>query len=507
MKRFLSIALASSVALLLMAPETPLAKAGEVSGAADAPASTAALASSAGGDVIARVGDQPITFGEISTVLNSSAVVGLSVPALGTPERDTVRITLLDKFISANLIYLDARKHGLDQDPAYRREVERFDDAILAGLYRQRILVGDVVVSDEEIQAYYGQHVPHGTALTPDLRAGIEARLRREKTKQHLAEAQAHLRDGVQLVVHEGNLDMAGDAARPDTTPLAEIDGETLTWGDVKDKIIAAGKGAVLADDTANEEDARRSALETPIDLRIMAKKARAAGLDQDAAYLARVSEFHKSRLTNLYRQHLIEQMEPTDEELKAFYLANQSSIVQPEARKVQMVVLKTNDEADQIRAKIESGEITLYQAAQQYSIAARAKQDLGEVGWVYRGDTVPALDAVIFNLGPGQLSEPVETPAGWHLVSVQDVQEARFTDFDDPATHKLTKRKYLDEKLNAYVVTLREKEFPVEVYQDVLVRLAQQEADTVKELSERARQPGSVTEQRVNELQKLMKP
>ena len=57
-------------------------------------------------DVIARVGDQVITFSEINTLLNSAAVVGLSIPALGTPERDTVRIALLDKFVDASLIYL-----------------------------------------------------------------------------------------------------------------------------------------------------------------------------------------------------------------------------------------------------------------------------------------------------------------------------------------------------------------------------------------------------------------
>ena len=507
MNRFLLPAVASSVALLLTTPGTPMAKAGDGPAAA-AVASSAPVAT---GDVIARVGDQPITFGEISTVLNSSAIVGVSVPALGTPDRDTARITLLDKFISANLIYLDALKQGLDKDPAYRREVERFDDAILAGLYRQEIVIGNVAVSDEEVRAYYARNLPHGGDLSSDIRADvsatIEATLRREKIKQRLAEARAHLHDGVEVVVHEENLALAGDAERADTVALAEIDGETITWGAVKDKIIAAGKGAVKVDPTAMEEDARRAALQTQIDLRIMANKARAAGLDESPVYRARVEEFHKSRLTNLHREHLIEQMTPTDDELKAFYEANKASIVQPEARKIQMVVLRTKEDADQVRAKIESGEITMYEAAQQYSTAAKAKEDLGEVGWVYQGDTAPALDGVIFNLGPSELSEPVETSAGWHLVTVQDVQEAKFTDFDDAATQKLTKRKYLDEKLSAYAVNLRQNVFSVEVYQDVLIRLAQQEADMVKDLAKKAKEPGSITERRVKELQDLMKP
>jgi hypothetical protein len=113
----------------------------------------------------------------------------------------------------------------------------------------------------------------------------------------------------------------------------------------------------------------------------------------------------------------------------------------------------------------------------------------------------------VIFSLGPGAIGGPVETPAGWHLVTVQDVQEAKYTDFDDEATRKQVRRTYLDERLAAYTVELRKNEFPVEVYEDRLVQLAQQEADMVKALTEKAQEPGSVTEERVKELQKYLEP
>ena len=103
-------------------------------------------------DVIARVEDQAITFGEINVMLNSSAVVGLSIPALGTPERDTVRIVLLDRLISANLIYLDALRLGVDKGPEYQQAIRRFTRGMLAELYLENLL-GDVTVSDEEIEA------------------------------------------------------------------------------------------------------------------------------------------------------------------------------------------------------------------------------------------------------------------------------------------------------------------------------------------------------------------
>ena len=59
-------------------------------------------------------------------------------------------------------------------------------------------------------------------------------------------------------MIHEQNLATAGDASRPGAAVVAEIDGRPVTWGDVKEIVIAAGKGAVEVDPLAMERDARR---------------------------------------------------------------------------------------------------------------------------------------------------------------------------------------------------------------------------------------------------------
>ena len=479
----------------------PVCASGSVARASDTDSGTGAV-----NDVIAKVGDQTITFSEINTALNSSAVVGLSIPALGTPERDTARITLLDRFVSANLLYLDALKQGVDKNPGYRKAITRFSNAILAGLYRQRILAGDIAVSEEEVQAYYKDHIAPDTELTDDARQQIEATLRRQKLHERLAAAEKTLRDDVKVVVYPDNLALKDDETRAEDTPLAEVGTETITWGQVNDRIIAAGKGATMADATASEDKARRDALESEIDLRIMVQRANVAGLTDDPLYQRRMKEYRKTLLINLHRKQLAKDIEPSAMELKAYYEANRNRFVVPEARKLQMVVVKTREEAESLKGKIEAGEVTMYQAARDHSIAAKAKQDLGEVGWVNQGEVVPALDQVIFSLGPGEIGGPVETPAGWHLVTVLEVNEARFTDFADETTRKLTRRKYLHEKLDAYTADLRKNQFSVEVYQDRLVQLEQQEADMVKMLAVKGQQPGSVTQQRIEEMQKLMK-
>src|SRR5512134_3822797 len=148
-------------------------------------------------DVIATVGDQKITFGELNTMLNSSAVVGVSIPALGTPERDTVRITLLDKVVSANLIYLDALKQGLDKDPVYQRDIARYSDGILTAQYRNAHLMKAVDVSDAEVEEFFKKSATPGAELTDDVRATLKVTMRKQRLNEKGGELRATLREGV----------------------------------------------------------------------------------------------------------------------------------------------------------------------------------------------------------------------------------------------------------------------------------------------------------------------
>lgn len=42
-----------------------------------------------------------------------------------------------------------------------------------------------------------------------------------------------------------------------------------------------------------------------------------------------------------------------------------------------------------------------------------------GDLGWVYPGDTVPEFERAMDQLKPGEVSQPIETPFGYHLIQV----------------------------------------------------------------------------------------
>ena len=62
---------------------------------------------------------------------------------------------------------------------------------------------------------------------------------------------------------------------------------------------------------------------------------------------------------------------------------------------------------------------------AAQFATTARAARG-GDLGWLLPGDTVPEFERAMNALKPGEMSEPVRTPFGWHLIQVL---ERRTTD------------------------------------------------------------------------------
>ncbi|ARU30564.1 molecular chaperone SurA [Sulfuriferula sp. AH1] len=102
-------------------------------------------------------------------------------------------------------------------------------------------------------------------------------------------------------------------------------------------------------------------------------------------------------------------------------------------------ILIKTNEivsEADaknrlaQIRERIENGSAKFEDMARQYSDDGSASKG-GDLGWLSPGETVPEFERAMNALKPGEISQPIHTPFGYHLIQVlerrdQDVTKER---------------------------------------------------------------------------------
>ena len=123
-----------------------------------------------------------------------------------------------------------------------------------------------------------------------------------------------------------------------------------------------------------------------------------------------------------------------SDAEAQQYYDQNIDRYKVAESRVVRHILVKTKDEADQIRSEIENG-------ADFATLAKEKSQDPGSKDQggkltVSKGQTVAPFDKAAFSLDTNQLSEPVKTQYGYHLIQpLTDVKKGRVTPFTEVRT------------------------------------------------------------------------
>ncbi|MET3431920.1 peptidyl-prolyl cis-trans isomerase SurA [Herbaspirillum seropedicae] len=71
-----------------------------------------------------------------------------------------------------------------------------------------------------------------------------------------------------------------------------------------------------------------------------------------------------------------------------------------------------------ELKERLDHGSATFEELAKLYSNDLSASKG-GDLGWVYPGDTVPEFERAMDQLKPGEVSQPIETPFGYHLIQV----------------------------------------------------------------------------------------
>jgi parvulin-like peptidyl-prolyl isomerase len=245
-------------------------------------------------------------------------------------------------------------------------------------------------------------------------------------------------------------------AAQSPPVAVASIDGEPVYAGEVERELATAYPNRPLAGEERLTLLAR--ARDQVIDRRLvlrrlvrMGEAASAADVDHALAKLEKQVTDQGRSLTEHYerlgatrdqvRQTLVWQLSwqaylnkhLTDDNLARFFERNRQAFDGTEL-KVAHILFKaaTADaaaraaaiqRAEQLRTDIVAGKLSFADAARKHSAGPSAKAG-GDIGWIGRRAPMPeAFSAAAFALQPGQVSPPVETVFGVHLIQVLEVK------------------------------------------------------------------------------------
>jgi foldase protein PrsA len=113
-----------------------------------------------------------------------------------------------------------------------------------------------------------------------------------------------------------------------------------------------------------------------------------------------------------------------TNQQISDYYEKNKNQFAQPERRDLHIVLTKTQGEARQAKAALDSGQ-PFKQVAQRFSIDDASKAQGGKLPAVAKGQQEKAFDSAIFGADKGEITGPVKTQFGWYVFKVDKISAA----------------------------------------------------------------------------------
>lgn len=129
----------------------------------------------------------------------------------------------------------------------------------------------------------------------------------------------------------------------------------------------------------------------------------------------------------------------PTEETLRQIYDAEAQQFREEEQRLVRHILLEGTagdnaaaiDQANELIYRLNAGE-DFASLASEFSTDIGSASQGGDLGWISRGATVPAFESVAFTLSQGEVSEPVESEFGVHIIRVDEIQAEKIKPFEE---------------------------------------------------------------------------
>lgn len=134
-----------------------------------------------------------------------------------------------------------------------------------------------------------------------------------------------------------------------------------------------------------------------------------------------------------------------SEEDMKEFYRVNEENLAAPEQVRVRQILIRvspgfTEEErqkakarAQEVLGRVRGGE-DFVKAVGAYSEDPdpEVRKSGGDLGYFTRGQLIQVIEDAAFSLKPGEISDLVETPFGYHIIKLEELVEARSRSFDE---------------------------------------------------------------------------
>ncbi len=195
--------------------------------------------------------------------------------------------------------------------------------------------------------------------------------------------------------------------------------------------------------------------------------------LDNDSDYQEKVDNFKKITLVSMVIKREVEDRAVVDEsEIKDFFDKNTEKLTIGTKLKASHILVATEDEAKEISAQIKNG-ASFAKLAKEKSIDKGSAAKGGDLGYFEQGKMVPEFERAAASLKQGEVSEPVRTRFGYHIIKLTGVKKGKPASFEQ--SKEAIRKQLLAQKKKKFFDTFvndLEKEISISRDKDALASL-----------------------------------
>ena len=144
------------------------------------------------------------------------------------------------------------------------------------------------------------------------------------------------------------------------------------------------------------------------------------------------LEDLKKDIATNVKIKKLLEpNISISEEEMLNYFETNKETFNQKEEVRARHILVATEEEAKEVLEKLKAGG-DFSELAKEYSLDESNKESGGELGFFGRGKMVAEFEETAFTLKLNEISEPVKTDYGYHIIEVEEKKEAKEANYEE---------------------------------------------------------------------------
>ena len=242
---------------------------------------------------------------------------------------------------------------------------------------------------------------------------------------------------------------------------LAKVGNTVITENDVNETIAALGPRG----QGYNSPEGRRAVLEQIIAKNLFLAEAKKNFYEGDPKFKADLAKVKDEMLANFAIERALAAIAVTEDEIKKFYDEHKSEFVSGPTVQASHILVDSEEKANEILSDIRAGKISFADAAKKNSSCPSAEKG-GDLGEFSQGQMVPEFDKAVFAMNVGDISEPVKTQFGYHIISLTAKNESTELSFEE-IKPQLKNQVLVSKQQAAYSSKLNQLKilFPVDIY------------------------------------------